>query len=137
MSRVVLLFLALFLEFSTAVKSGGGEGLRDKHLIIEGESWYPFLYYDYYEDGTPAGTGYGGVMYDLLLYMQKARNFTFTMVSDADWEWGECHATDNCTGMIGMVNRKEVDLAIGKLNQEKCRHKTDNIVTILEGGQFE
>ena len=57
MSRFILLFLALSLGFSTAAVKGGGEGLRNKHLVIEGESWYPFLYYDYDEDGTPAGTG--------------------------------------------------------------------------------
>ena len=130
MSEFILSFLILSLQkflVSTAVNGGGG-GLRNKHLIVEGESWYPYLYYDYYEDGTYGG--YGGVMYDLLLYMQKERNFTFTMVSDADWEWGECYATDNgtnnCTGMIGMVDRKEVDLAIGNSCQETFRYKTEN-----------
>ena len=123
MNQVILPFLILSLgnfAISTTV-NGGGDGLRNKHLIVEGEYWYPFLYYDYHEDGTYGG--YGGVMYDLLLYMQKERNFTFTMVSDADWEWGECYATNNCTGMIGMVNRKEVDLAIGKSSQETCTDK--------------
>ena len=91
-----------------------GEGLRNKHLIIEGETWDPFLMYDYDEYGGAIAGTYRGVMWDLLLFMQKARNFTFTMVSEAEWEWGECYAINNCTGMIGMVNRKEVDLAIGK-----------------------
>ena len=121
MNQFVLSFLILSLRkfvISTAV-NGGGDGLRNKHLIIEGETWHPYLDYDYYEDGTYGG--YRGVMYDLLLYMQKERNFTFSMVSDADWEWGECYATNNCTGMIGMVNRKEVDLAIGKSSHETCR----------------
>ena len=122
-SILSLLALSLGMLVFCAAVNGRGEGLRNKHLIIEGESWYPYLYYDYYEDGTYGG--YGGVMYDLLLYMQKERNFTFTMVSDADWEWGECYATDNgtnnCTGMIGMVNKKEVDLAIGKSSHETCR----------------
>ena len=86
--------------------------MRNKHLIIEGEYWRPFLTYKTHNGSTVEGT-YEGIMWDLLMFMQKARNFTFTMVHEADWEWGECYAINNCTGMIGMVNRKEVDLAIG------------------------
>ena len=108
----MILFLKLCLAklvFSDAVKAG--EGMRNKHLTIEGEYWEPFLYYDFDENGT--AINYGGIMWDLLLFMQKARNFTFTMVSEADYVWGWCYAPNNCTGMIGMVNRKEVDFALG------------------------
>ena len=90
------------------------EGLRNKHLLIEGEYWDPFLMYEMDANWTAIEGTYYGVMWDLLLFMQKARNFTFTMVSEADYEWGSCHEVDNCTGMIGMVNRKEVDFALGK-----------------------
>ena len=54
-------------------------------------------------------------MWDLVLFMQKSRNFTFTMVSKAEYIWGECPEVDNCTGMLGMVNRREVDFALGIL----------------------
>ena len=128
------IFLALSmgkLVISDTVK--GGAGLRNKHLIIEAEYWYPFMYYDIHDNGTYGG--YGGIMYDFLLFMQKAKNFTFTMVSEAEWVWGECYAVSNCTGMIGMVNRKEVDLAIGKMRQQKCQIKVD-IVDINIAGPF-
>ena len=68
----------------------GMEGLKDKHLIIEGEYWAPFLMYDINENGSTVEGTYTGVMWDLLLFMQRARNFTFTMVNEADWIWGEC-----------------------------------------------
>ena len=69
----------------------------------------------YWDDDCPGNrTSYDGVMYQLLLFMQKARNFTFKLVHEADYEWGSCHSIDNCTGMIGMVNRGEVDLALGE-----------------------
>ena len=118
MSVVTALLLAVSLGnlvLSYAMKAGG-EGLRNKHLIVEGEYWPPFLMYKYHDDDpfTAVDRIYSGVMWDLLLFMQKARNFTFTMVNNADWVWGECFSINNCTGMIGMVNRKEVDLAIGK-----------------------
>ena len=88
------------------------EGLRNKHPTIEGEYWRPFLTYDFDENGT--AINYQGIMWDLVLFMQKSRNFTFTMVSKTDYVWGECFAINNCTGMLGMVNRREVDLALGK-----------------------
>lgn len=69
---------------------------------------------DWEEDCPLNRTAYDGVMWHLLLFMQKARNFTFTLVHEADSEWGSCYAIDNCTGMIGMVNRGEADFALGK-----------------------
>ena len=87
------------------------ESLRNQHLIIEGEYWPPFFMFDRDEDGI--AINYGGAMWDLLLFMQRARNFTFTLVTEADGDWGYCYAIGNCTGMIGMVNRKEVDFALG------------------------
>ena len=55
-------------------------------------------------------------MWDFLMFMKEARNFTFTLVHETDYIWGECYGADNCTGMVGMVNRKEVDFAIGRLS---------------------
>ena len=56
---------------------------------------------------------YSGFMWDLIEYIQKARNCTVTVVVPQDKEWGYCHERDNCTGMIGQVNRQEVDFALG------------------------
>ena len=94
--------------------------LRNKHLIVEGELWYPFLYFDRDEDGNTSN--HKGILWDLLLFMQKAKNFTFTFVSEADYEWGQCHSMNDSTGMIGMVTRKEVDFALGKHFQTKYSH---------------
>ena len=92
------------------------EGLRNKHLTIIGEWWLPYFDYDLHENdkGGYEYSNFGGIMWELILFMQKARNFTFTMAVSSDGEWGSCHAQNNCTGMFGMVNRREVDLALGK-----------------------
>ena len=66
-----------------------------------------------WEKDCPNNRKYSGMMWDMLMFMQKARNFTFTLLSEGDYAWGTCYATDNCTGMIGMVNRGEVDFALG------------------------
>ena len=101
------------------VSSVKQESLRNKHLVIEGEFWNPYLMWTCpgfgldWEEDCPGERTYDGVMWHLILFMQRARNFTFTLVHDADYEWGLCYAKDNCTGMIGMVNRREVDFALG------------------------
>ena len=51
-------------------------------------------------------------MWELLLLMKKTRNLTITVVT-GDGTWGLCYNESSCSGMIGMVNRKEVDFAIG------------------------
>ena len=92
------------------------EELRDKHITIAAEFWEPYLAYDWHKNdmGDYIFSNYRGVMWELLLLMQRARNFTITVVHSSDGEWGVCHTINNCTGMFGMVYRREVDLALGK-----------------------
>ena len=58
---------------------------------------------------------FSGAFWELLTFMQQARNCTFSLVKSVDSLWGgHCYDSNNCTGMIGMANRKEVDFAFGK-----------------------
>ena len=53
-------------------------------------------------------------MWELLMIMKQAKNISFTLVAPSDGLWGgTCYSSNNCSGMIGMVNRKEVDMALG------------------------
>ena len=119
MTNFVILIMALssckLVVSNSIAMEERGEGMRNKHLTIEGQYWDPFFFHDYDENGRAIDGTYRGILYDLLLFMQKARNFTFTIVSKADYVWGECYGINNCSGMIGVVNRKEVDLAIGNI----------------------
>ena len=67
------------------------EGLRNKHLIIAGDWWAPFLWYNWgaYSNATTVDEAQG-IMWKLSKFMQKARNFTFTLVKPSAYEWGEC-----------------------------------------------
>ena len=57
-----------------------------------------------------------GFMWELLLFMKERMNFNFTLVHSVDGLWGgSCHGQNNCSGMIGMVNRQEVDFALGRV----------------------
>ena len=56
---------------------------------------------------------YEGILWELLKFIKLARNVTFSIVTLPKHEFGFCHGTSNCTGMIGMVHRREVDFALG------------------------
>ena len=113
--RYIFAITTIFGKHAFSMKQ---QSLRNTHLMVEGEYWYPYLIWKcpdfpgFSSDCTHNRT-YDGVMWHLLLFMQRARNFTFTLIHEADYEWGSCYAIDNCTGMIGMVNRGEVDFALG------------------------
>ena len=66
--------------------------------------------------GCPNGQDrmYNGIMWELLMFMKQARNLTYTIVAiDDAWWGGTCHDVNNCTGMVGSVNRHEADIALG------------------------
>ena len=66
--------------------------------------------------GCPNGEErmYSGILWELLMFMKQARNLTYTIVGiDDAWWGGTCHDSDNCTGMVGRVNRQEADIALG------------------------
>ena len=87
------------------------EMMTNKHLRITHEPWPPFLTTKKNEDGT---VSLGGPLGQCISFWQKARNITYTLVRPPDGLWGYCPEPNNCSGMIGQVNRKEVDFAIGR-----------------------
>ena len=119
LQSIIIILLVLFVQKG---RGSSETGLRNRQLKIAGEYWAPFFMwecpdgFDWYEDCPGERMGYTGVMWELLQFMRRARNFTFTMVHQEpdSVEWGLCYTINNCTGMIGMVNRKEVDFAIGR-----------------------
>ena len=104
-----MLYVAcLWFQVSTARKAA----MSNKHLIVAAEPWPPFLVMS--EDINGKDT-YGGLIWELMEFIQRARNCTFTIKRPHDGQWGYCFGNNNCTGMIGLVNRKEADFAIGLL----------------------
>lgn len=101
--------------------------LENKHLRVVAEPWKPFFIM-YCPDGqekvlnTPCASSgdhaYGGALWDMLMFMKHGRNLTLTMLRAPDKAWGVCYGRNNCTGMIGMVNRGEADLAIGEISSK-------------------
>ena len=101
--------------------------LDNKHLKVAASPWRPFLMWkcpnhtkwhgwtDGWEVDCPNKEPklFSGAFWELLSFIQQARNCSFELVKSVDSLWGGCYSSNNCTGMIGMVNRREVDFALG------------------------
>ena len=96
--------------FGCPVSSSNEATLANKHLVVAAEPWPPLLVINKNTNGKDS---YSGPIWDFMAYIQEARNCTFTIVRPDDGQWGYCYGDNNCTGMIGLVNRKKVDFAIG------------------------
>ena len=108
--------------------TNGQNLLQNKHLKVAAEPWSPFWIfycdgkemdrayrslYNTYECPDKGNRSYGGLLWELLDLVRLQRNVTFSFLRPRFGAWGLCHGVKNCTGMIGMVNRREVDFSIG------------------------
>ena len=99
----------------------GHNSFLNKHLKVAADPWNPFIIFycnekemHYTDECSAKGNlTYGGALWDLLNLIKLARNVTFSIVRPPTHTWGYCYGVNNCTGMIGMVNRREVDFALG------------------------
>ena len=88
------------------------EKLTNKHLVIAAEPWPPYITMRKNENGKVEAEGF---YWDYVKFWLKARNCTFNLMISPYGTRGHCPKPNNCTGLIGMVNRNEVDFAIGML----------------------
>ena len=94
--------------------------LANKNIRVVAADWPPFLQENcpYEKQATVCLNGenrvYSGFMWDLLMFMKQAENLSYTMMGiDDAIGAGTCYDSDNCTGMVGRVNRHEADIALG------------------------
>ena len=95
--------------------------LLNRHLKVAAVPWRPFIMFycnekemgDAHDCTNNGNITYGGALWDFLNMVKLKRNVTFSVLSPPTPTWGYCHGKNNCSGMIGMVNRKEVDFALG------------------------
>ena len=125
MRRIIFNLMIMFLGCQAS--SGGQQLLRNTHLKIGAVVTPPFLVVNQDKDGRDV---WSGLIWDFVEYMQEARNVSVTVISPVDWLWGHCYRSEdcigvgcnNCSGMIGQVNRGEVDLAVGMFHERIQRH---------------
>lgn len=104
------LILAVLLTHHKPTCAKKHYALSNKHMKIAYYEWDPMFKIGKNPDGTDK---YGGILGNLVVLMQQRRNITFTLMKEPNGMWGNCEGINNCTGMIGMVNRKEADFALG------------------------
>ena len=63
--------------------------------------------------GNSASEPYRGPIWMILKYLQEALNFTFELKRPLDGTVGYIYENGSWSGMIGMINKSEVDLGIG------------------------
>ena len=99
-----------FIFAPACVLTSEQERLTNKHLVIAAAPWPPHIVITKEDDGKIQVEGIG---WDYVKFWLDARNFTYTVVISYDGTAGFCSEPNNCTGTLGMVNRKEVDFALG------------------------
>ena len=100
----------LALTFGTNVSASKQEKLTNKHLVIAAEPWPPYVVMTKNGNGEVEA---GGFYWDYVKFWLNARNCTYTLMISPYGTRGHCTMPNNCSGLIGMVNRNEVDFAIG------------------------
>ena len=119
-----------YANFYIQIRAEGQKSLLNKHLKVAAIPINPYMViycngkkvtenrkdrtYNYCTDKE--NETYGGILWEFLKFIKHARNVTFSIVTLPKIEFGFCYGTSNCTGMIGMVNRREVDFALGALH---------------------
>ncbi|XP_042859276.1 probable glutamate receptor, partial [Penaeus japonicus] len=84
--------------------------LSGTHLRVAAGLWVPFITFQDHEDGTFTTSG---LLMDFMDIFARKLNFTFSVIKSVDGEWGRLLPNGSTTGMIGMCQRKEVDMALG------------------------
>ncbi|KAH9512847.1 hypothetical protein Btru_036743 [Bulinus truncatus] len=77
--------------------------LNKRKLIVSIAQWPPFVIQD--KEGV-----YSGFNMDILKYLESLLNFTSILVDSTDKEWGNKEENGTYTGLIGQLQRKEVDV---------------------------
>ena len=116
-----LCIIIIIMPTIAQVLATSHNSLLNKHLKVAAETWNPFIIFFCngreisWEDVCPDKDNltYGGAVWEIFKLVKRARNVTFTIVRPDQYRWGDCNSPTDCDGMIGMVNRGEVDLAIG------------------------
>ena len=126
------LFLLGLAEVINCAREGNVLNGRNLKVAAENGNWPPFFMIHEHPE-YPGIYMYSGVMEQLLQELRGALNFTTTMLrydpSIANVDQGGIFdpETKNWSGIIGMVQRNEVDFGLGN----KVCHKRTELVTIF------
>uniref|UniRef100_A0A0P4WK49 Ionotropic glutamate receptor L-glutamate and glycine-binding domain-containing protein n=1 Tax=Scylla olivacea TaxID=85551 RepID=A0A0P4WK49_SCYOL len=78
-------------------------------IKVAAETWQPFFLIGQGDGGSQ----YSGIMWDLLLMLTSKMNVSVEIVPPSDGLWGVELPNGSWNGMLGMIQRQEVDMALG------------------------
>ncbi|XP_037795090.1 probable glutamate receptor [Penaeus monodon] len=84
--------------------------LSGRHLRVGADIWVPWVDLRRQKDGSLGASGVAAAFFDIIA---AKLNFSYTLVMPEDREWGRGLPNGSFTGMIGMCQREEVDMALG------------------------
>ena len=122
MLKIHFFFISIFaLTSRSEVPVESPDHLHNQHFKVAAVPFSPFIMFycnekeiENTEECPDKGDlTFGGALWDFLKVVKILRNVTFSIVNPPTPTWGICHEVNNCTGMIGMVNWREVDFALG------------------------
>ncbi|XP_045109436.1 glutamate receptor ionotropic, delta-2-like [Portunus trituberculatus] len=108
--------------------------LQGAHLKVAAEIWVPWVMLEESPDGTGLNTS--GILIDVMNILRSKLNFTFSVVRPLDGEWGRILPNGSATGMIGMNQRREVDMALGPFTISYDRAKVADYATTIHLDNF-
>lgn len=96
-------------------------GLNNRTFLVATLPWPSFVERD-------VSGGYQGLCVDLLRHLQTALNFSYQWTEPADGEWGTLNADKKWTGLVGLLERQEVDLVVAPLAMQAEREKVMDFI---------
>ncbi|XP_060063877.1 uncharacterized protein LOC132544318 [Ylistrum balloti] len=91
-------------------------GFNGRKFSVATLEWSPFV------TALPNNT-YTGLCFDLLDHMAASLNFTYDVTEPADQQWGVLNANGTWTGLVGLLERSEVDIVAAPLSTQANREK--------------
>ncbi|XP_069121394.1 glutamate receptor ionotropic, delta-1-like [Argopecten irradians] len=91
-------------------------GFNGRRFHVTTLEWAPFVM------ALPNNT-YTGLCFDLLDHMAASLNFTYDVTNPEDGQWGVLNSNGTWTGLVGQLERWEVDLVAAPLSAQANREK--------------
>ncbi|XP_068227741.1 probable glutamate receptor [Palaemon carinicauda] len=107
--------------------------LGGRHLIVAAEKWSPWVIFKEEPDGSLLKSG---IVIDMFNTIAEKMNFTYSVKRPPDVEWGRELPNGSFTGMIGMCQRNEVDVALGPFVMSWDRYQAADYSTTIYFDQY-
>ncbi|XP_066984772.1 glutamate receptor ionotropic, kainate glr-3-like [Macrobrachium rosenbergii] len=107
--------------------------LRGRHLKVGADVWSPWVSITEEPNGTLTSSG---IAVGFLNTIASVMNFTYTVIKPLDGEWGRELGNGSFSGMIGMCQRKEVDIALGPFVMSWDRYQAADFSTTIHFDQY-